>query len=426
MKPALKTALPVGVDEDLRGLPRGYIKNKKDTLDKQADKKKKEKPKKPEKTLKGFETPPAIKKFFAFDKPAAACALALSLLGLLFIYSASSYNAEITFGNPFHYVITQAAALGIGLFLMIAISYFDPTKLVKFRFVILGVSLVLLALVFVPVIGVESYGAKRWLNLGFFTIQPSEFAKFGLVIFIAAQASKKGVSTFKTMLVPLLAGIAVAVLLMLEPNMSITVCVIMVVFIMLFFCGAKISHLAALIVPAFAGGVGLILMEPYRLQRLSAFLNPWASPLEEGYQLIQSYYSLGSGGLFGLGLFNSRQKYMFLPFAESDFIFSIIGEETGLIGCLLVMLLFVFLLNRGIFIATKAKSRFESYLATGIVTMIAVQTAVNVAVVCGAVPPTGLPLPFISSGGTSLVAYLSAVGLLLSVSRRGTEKFLLP
>ncbi|NLZ25919.1 MAG: FtsW/RodA/SpoVE family cell cycle protein, partial [Clostridiales bacterium] len=265
MKPALKTALPVGVDEDLRGLPRGYIKNKKDTLDKQADKKKKEKPKKPEKTLKGFETPPAIKKFFAFDKPAAACALALSLLGLLFIYSASSYNAEITFGNPFHYVITQAAALGIGLFLMIAISYFDPTKLVKFRFVILGVSLVLLALVFVPVIGVESYGAKRWLNLGFFTIQPSEFAKFGLVIFIAAQASKKGVSTFKTMLVPLLAGIAVAVLLMLEPNMSITVCVIMVVFIMLFFCGAKISHLAALIVPAFAGGVGLILMEPYRL-----------------------------------------------------------------------------------------------------------------------------------------------------------------
>ncbi|NLZ25903.1 MAG: FtsW/RodA/SpoVE family cell cycle protein, partial [Clostridiales bacterium] len=161
-------------------------------------------------------------------------------------------------------------------------------------------------------------------------------------------------------------------------------------------------------------------------QRLSAFLNPWASPLEEGYQLIQSYYSLGSGGLFGLGLFNSRQKYMFLPFAESDFIFSIIGEETGLIGCLLVMLLFVFLLYRGIFIATKAKSRFESYLATGIVTMIAVQTAVNVAVVCGAVPPTGLPLPFISSGGTSLVAYLSAVGLLLSVSRRGTEKFLLP
>ena len=161
----------------------------------------------------------------------------------------------------------------------------------------------------------------------------------------------------------------------------------------------------------------LVLVEPYRMKRLLAFIDPWESPLEEGYQLIQSYYALGSGGLFGVGIGNSRQKYLFLPFAESDFILSIIGEETGLVGVFLIMFGFLFIAYRGVKIAKYAKTRFSCYLAFGIVAVTTVQALLNFAVVCGAIPPTGLPLPFMSAGGSSLVAYMSAVGVLLSISK---------
>lgn len=314
--------------------------------------------------------------------------------------------------------------MAAGIVVMMVLTYIDVKWLIKWRYVVLVVSLVLLALVFVPVLGVESYGAKRWINLGFSTIQPSEFAKFGLVIFIAGSMTVYGVDKFHTMLIPLMAGGAMCLLLMLEPNMSITVCTLAVVVAMLFLGGAKISHLLLVIVPSVIFGVILILIEPYRLSRLMAFLDPFASPLGEGYQLIQSYYSLGSGGLFGVGLFQSRQKYLFLPFAESDFIFSIIGEETGLIGCIFVIALFILLLSRGILIAMRAKDRFSCYLASGISAMIAFQTVINIAVVSGAIPPTGLPLPFMSAGGSSVVAYYMASGLLLSVSRKKHGNFL--
>ena len=189
--------------------------------------------------------------------------------------------------------------MAAGIVVMMVLTYIDVKWLIKWRYVVLVVSLVLLALVFVPVLGVESYGAKRWINLGFSTIQPSEFAKFGLVIFIAGSMTVYGVDKFHTMLIPLMAGGAMCLLLMLEPNMSITVCTLTVVVAMLFLGGAKISHLLLVIVPSVIFGVILILIEPYRLSRLMAFLDPFASPLGEGYQLIQSYYSLGSGGLFG-------------------------------------------------------------------------------------------------------------------------------
>ena len=269
-----------------------------------------------------------------------------------------------------------------------------------------------------PVLGVESYGAKRWLNLGFFTIQPSEYAKFGMVIFLAKLMADKGTDTFLKMLLMFLVGGIVAVLLLLEPNMSITICVLLVTVIMIFVGGAKIKHLISLGVPLLGAGIALILAEPYRVRRLFAFVDPWASPLDEGYQLIQSYYALGSGGVFGVGIGNSRQKYLFLPFAESDFILSVIGEETGLIGILLLVAIFLFIVIKGFLIAKRAKDRFSCYVATGISAVIAVQTALNIAVVCGAIPPTGLPLPFISAGGSSLVAYLVAVGILMNISRQ--------
>jgi len=372
------------------------------------------------KKSKRFEVQGA-KDLFGFDKPLFFVVLCLSLLGILFIYSASKYSASVELGDSYHYVKTQAIALFCGLLFAFGLSIMDAERIKKFALPLYIVGLVLLSLVFIPVLGVESYGAKRWLNLGFFTVQPSEYAKFFMVVLIAKVMSTRDMHKFSSVFLVLIIGGLVGVLLILEPNMSITICVVAVVFSMLFFGGTKPSHLLLLVVPVVAGAVLLVLIEPYRMRRLLAFLNPWESPLEEGYQLIQSYYALGSGGLFGVGVGNSRQKYLFLPFAESDFIMSIVGEETGLFGVFVIMALYLFVAYRGIKIAKYARTRFECYLAFGIVAVLTAQSLLNFAVVCGAVPPTGLPLPFMSAGGSSLVAYLSAVGVLLSISKRQTR-----
>lgn len=364
--------------------------------------------------------------FFSFDKPLALSAAVLSCIGLLFIYSASSYSAELQYGDAFRYVETQAVALALGVAAMFAVSFVRPERIKKYSFVLFAVGVALLAAVFVPGFGVESYGAKRWINLGFFTVQPSEYAKFAMVAFLAAFAAKKGVGTFPRALVFLATAGLVCLLLLLEPNMSVTICVGAAAFVLLFAAGAKPTHLAVILVPVVALGIALIVAEPYRVRRLLAFLDPWSSPLDEGYQLIQSYYALGSGGLFGVGLFNSRQKYLFLPFAESDFILSVIGEETGFFGVLGVLALFAVIIVRGTLIAARARDRYSCYLAAGITALLALQTLMNVAVVCGAVPPTGLPLPFVSAGGSSLVCYFAAVGALLSVSRYSSGVFLGP
>ena len=355
-----------------------------------------------------------------FDYTLALVAALLSILGLVFIYSASCYSAKVQTGDAFRYVKTQAVALCVGLFLSVLLSSAKSSSLKKISPVLYLVGLSLLAMVFLPVIGVESYGAKRWLNLGFFTVQPSEYAKFFMAMAIARFASEADMSKFRNLLFVLFLGGAVCVLIMLEPNMSITMCVVAVVFVMLFASGAKIKHLALLTIPVVVGAVALILIEPYRMQRLLAFLDPWKSPLEEGYQLIQSYYALGSGGLFGVGLFESRQKYLFLPFAESDFILSVVGEETGLFGVAVIMLLFFVFARRGLKIAREASDRFSCYLALGITAVTSVQAMLNMAVVCGAIPPTGLPLPFMSAGGRSLVAYLCAVGVLESIAKNSS------
>lgn len=364
--------------------------------------------------------------FFSFDKSLAVSAAVLSCIGLLFIYSASSYSAELQYGDAFRYVETQAVALALGVAAMFAVSFVRPERIKKYSFVLFAVGVALLAAVFVPGFGVESYGAKRWINLGFFTVQPSEYAKFAMVAFLAAFAAKKGVGTFPRALVFLATAGLVCLLLLLEPNMSVTICVGAAAFVLLFAAGAKPTHLAVILVPVAALGIALIVAEPYRVRRLLAFLDPWSSPLDEGYQLIQSYYALGSGGLFGVGLFNSRQKYLFLPFAESDFILSVIGEETGFFGVLGVLALFAVIIVRGTLIAARARDRYSCYLAAGITALLALQTLMNVAVVCGAVPPTGLPLPFVSAGGSSLVCYFAAVGALLSVSRYSSGVFLGP
>lgn len=348
------------------------------------------------------------------------CVLFLVGFGILMVYSASFYQAELTYSNKFFFMKKQIIGAFIGLAGMIAMYFVNYEKLKKLKWVSIVLSAVLLVLVFIPHIGVRVYGAKRWINLGFFTLQPSEIAKFGFVLFAASSLAKanREVKSFKGILPTILAGCLMCLLIIMEPNMSITICVGVTMISMLFVGGASLKHFLLMLVPIVLLVPVLIIIEPYRLRRLIAFLDPFASAGSEGFQLVQSLYGISSGGLFGVGLFNSRQKYLFLPFSESDFIFSIIAEEFGLVGCFVIMAIFLVIVIRGMKISLNAPTRFGTYLASGIVSVIAVQMLVNIAVVSGSIPPTGVPLPFISAGSTSLVVFMSAIGILLNIDKQ--------
>lgn len=350
--------------------------------------------------------------------------LILVVIGAVFVYSASSYSASLQLKDSFYYLKKQIIGIVLGLISCVAFSFIDYKKLEKTKYVLAILSIVLLVLVFIPKIGTSKYGARRWINLGFFTVQPSEIAKFALIIFAAGYMSKNAtkVRTFRGILPVILLGIVFCGLIIMEPNMSITMCMGLLLLFMLYIGGASFKHLLMLIIPLIAAVPLLIVVEPYRMKRLLAFLDPWAESSSTGYQLVQSLYALGSGGLFGVGLFNSRQKYLFLPFAESDFIFSIIGEELGFLGCVLVLILFVILIYRIIKIACNASTRFGSLLASGIASIIGIQVLLNVAVVTGSIPPTGLPLPFMSAGSTSLLVFMSAIGLVLNIDRQNKKE----
>lgn len=351
--------------------------------------------------------------------------LTLVAFGIVMVYSASCYTAQIQYSNDKFFMFKQITGAVLGLCLLVLMSFVDYHKLEKIKWIILCVSIILLGLVFVPGIGFSNYGATRWIKLPFFTIQPSEIAKFAFVIWSSSYLSKNYdfIKSFLGLLPVIAVGGIYCLLIILEPNMSITICMALTMIVMLFVGGIKAKHFAILGSAGVVAIPALIIAEPYRLNRLVAFLNPWQNPKDEGYQLIQSLYALGAGGLFGCGLFNSRQKYMFLPFAESDFIFSIIGEELGLFGCLIVLLMFVILIYQGIKIAMHACDRFGAYLATGIVAVIASQVLINIAVVTGSIPPTGVPLPFISSGGTALVVFMGAIGILINIARQSKMQF---
>lgn len=349
----------------------------------------------------------------------------LSLFGALMVYSASKYSAEISYGNKFYFFKKQLIGVSLGAVAMIFTANFNYVRLKKIRYPLLIISLVALVLVFTP-FGVENYGAKRWIKFFGITIQPSEIVKFAFVVYAAAYFSNKPERALSLAgLLPVLGvGGGICVLIMLEPNMSITVCVGAIMLIMLFVAGVKFRHLAIIIAPLLVLAPVLIIIEPYRLKRLLAFINPWASPKGEGYQLLQSLYALGSGGLFGTGLFKSRQKYRFLPFAESDFILSIIGEELGFFGAAILFIAIGFFVYRGLVAAAKCKTYFGTLLGIGIISVFAVQAGVNALVVTGSIPPTGLPLPLISSGNTSIIVFLAAFGVLYNLSRDKDEIFL--
>ena len=311
----------------------------------------------------------------------------------------------------------------LGLAAMIAVSFVNYEKLKKAGLPALILSLVLLALVFVPGVGKSNYGATRWIGFGGFTIQPSELAKYGFVLFAAGYFAKDParMRTARGALPVLFAGLAVCALVILEPNMSVTMLIAAVTIGMIFLAGASWKTLFAIAVPALLAVPALIFMEPYRLKRLSAFLDPWQSPKGEGYQLIQSLYALANGDLFGTGLFRSRQKYRFLPFAESDFILAVIAEETGFVGVLLLFALIGFIVWRGFRIARSCDNFYGYMLASGITLAFTVQTALNALVVSGCIPPTGLPLPLVSAGNTSLIVTMAAMGVLYGISRHNAR-----
>ncbi len=347
--------------------------------------------------------------------------LLLAAFGVLMVYSASCYVAKTQYGDAFFFMKKQLAGFFLGAAAMAVFSFVPYRKLLRFKWAVLAASLVLLALVFVPGLGVENYGATRWIGLGPVTVQPSEFAKYGFALFAAAYAAEDParMQRFSGMLPVLGAGTAICVLILLEPNMSVTMCVGLLMLSMLFLSGVKVRHFLIILVPVVLAVPVLIALEPYRLQRLYAFLDPWQSPQGEGYQLIQSLYALGNGGWFGVGLFRSVQKYRYLPFAESDFILAVIGEEFGFVGVVSLFFVFGLVIWFGVRTAARCKDLFGFLLAAGITAVYAIQVILNALVVSGCVPPTGLPLPLISAGNTSLVVTMASMGVLCNISRGG-------
>ena len=349
--------------------------------------------------------------------------LFLCIIGCVMVYSASSYSALKTYHNQYHFLIKQIVGVIVGFCGLVFFYFFNSDNLKKMKWIFWGVSVIGLVLVFVPGIGASNYGATRWIRIAGISFQPSELAKFALVLFCASFLSEnyKKVKNFKSLIPPMLAGGALCLLVILEPNMSVTMCLGLTLIAMLIIGGISKKHFLMLSVPAIALVPALIVIEPYRMKRLMAFIDPWANPKGEGFQLIQSLYALGNGGLFGVGLFNSRQKYLFLPFSESDFIFSIIGEELGLFGAIIIILAFVALVACLIKIALNAKDRFGALLVAGIACLISIQVAINIAVVTGSIPPTGIPLPFISSGSSAILVFLSMIGVCLNIAKKSRE-----
>lgn len=355
-----------------------------------------------------------------FDFVLFIAVLLLIIFGLIMIYSASSIWAEYKFHDSFKYVKQQALFIGIGIFLLVTISKIDYKLYYKKTNPILLVCLFLLVLVLIPGIGSVRNGSQSWFGIGSFGIQPSEFAKLGLIIFTAKYLSNnnKFLKDIKKGVIPILLVLFLIFgLIMLQPDFGTGMIIVVSILAMLFIAGVNMKFFIGLGVLGIGGIVGLIVVAPYRMDRITSFLNPWKDPLGTGFQIIQSLYAIGPGGLLGQGFLNSRQKQFYLPEPQTDFIFSIISEEFGVLGVILVSSLFLIVLWRGIKIALHAPDTFSKYLAFGMVFQILIQTVMNLMVVIGLIPVTGVTLPFLSYGGSSLLITLVSIGILLNISR---------
>lgn len=346
--------------------------------------------------------------------------LALVLSGLIMILSASSVKAEQLFSNSYYFFMNQLKYLAVALVLSAIIYKLKYKKLKELAPYLLLISLGTLILVLIPGVGRMAGGSRRWLPIGPVSFQPSELAKLTIILYLAAyiDKNKDKMKKFKKgILPPLLVIASISFLILLEPDLGTAVTLAMVAAVMIFVGGIKISTFIFLGIISFLLALGAIVVEPYRRERLLTFLNPWLDPLDSGYHIIQSLLALGSGGLFGVGAGNSHQKFLYLPEPGTDFIFAVLGEEFGLLGTLFIISLYFLLAWRGLKIAAKVDDTFASMLAVGITSMIVIQALINMAVVTSLMPITGITLPLISYGGSSLVINLVALSLLLNISR---------
>lgn len=346
--------------------------------------------------------------------------ITLILFGLIMIFSASSIWAEYKFNDSFKYVKQQGLFIIIGIILMNTVSKIDYKWYYKKTNLILLICLFLLVLVLIPGIGSVRNGSRSWFGIGSFGIQPSEFAKLGLIIFTAKYLSQnnKFLKDIRKGVIPILLVLFLIFgLIMLQPDFGTGMIIVVSILAMLFIAGVNIKFFIGLGVLGVGGIVGLIAIAPYRMDRITSFIDPWKDPLGTGFQIIQSLYAIGPGGLLGQGFLNSRQKQFYLPEPQTDFIFSIISEEFGVLGVIIVCGLFLLVLYRGIKIGLQTDDLFAKYLAFGMIFQIIVQTIMNLMVVIGLIPVTGVTLPFLSYGGSSLLISMISMGILLNISR---------
>ena len=353
-------------------------------------------------------------------------------LGIIMVLSSSSPSALAETGDSYSYVKTQALSAVLGIILMLIISTIDYHFYSKFYKIAYWGSLVLLLAVAIPEVGYTANGATRWINLGFITIQPSEIVKVALIIFYATYLSEhkeelkgllKGFFKPFIILLPI-----ILVLILVQDHLSASLVIILIISIMMMIAGTKLKYFLTFGVGgAGLGATALLLMAKFtekgafRIARLTAFLDPWKYAQDEGWQIIQSLYAIGSGGLFGVGLGQSKQKYLYIPEPHNDFIFAVLAEELGFIGCILVILLFAIFIWRGILVAMKAPDMYGSLVAIGITSLVGIQAIINIAVVTSSIPNTGMPLPFFSYGGTALLILLCSMGILLNISRNSKK-----
>lgn len=347
----------------------------------------------------------------------------LIIIGIIMVFSASWPEAMVKYDNGYYFLRKQLISALLGFLVLLIFMNFNYKSFKKLSFPIYIFSIILGLLVFTP-LGVEIKGARRWLDIGIMTIMPSDVIKISSIMFFANFLSNKkdNISTFSQGTVPVLIFIGISCGIIIIEDLGTAVTLAATMMAMFVVGGMNLWHL----MPLGIGAGGLLWYaindpeNPHRMRRITAFMDPFADKLDTGWQVVQSLYALGSGGLFGLGLGKSRQKFFYISESYNDFIFSIIGEELGFLGAMFVILLFMLVIWRGIIIALKTEDLFGSFLATGITALIAVQSLIHIAVVTSSIPTTGITLPFVSYGGTSLIIYMAAVGILLNISRHAS------
>ena len=344
----------------------------------------------------------------------------LSIFGVIMIYSASSIWAEYKFNDQYRFLKYQGIFFIIGVILMYIVSKIDYKKYYKYSNKILITGIILLILVLIPGVGTVRNGSRSWFGIGPFGIQPSEAMKLALIIFTSKYLSNNpnSMKDIKKGVLPILIlTLSIFGLIMLQPDFGTGTILVMTIIGLLFVAGLNVKIFLKLGVLGLAAVVGLVIIAPYRLKRILSFLDPWGDPLGSGFQIIQSMYSIGPGGLFGLGFGNSIQKHFYLPEPQTDFIFSIISEEFGFLGIIIISMLFITIFYNSIKISIRCRDSFGKYLSFGITFGLIFQTVLNLSVVIGLVPVTGVTLPFLSYGGSSLIITMVSIGVILNISR---------